>query len=134
MSSLFSLRFWFDLDSTPISTRSALILFVVFALLIVAGIGARVTSARFKKDRYKHRLWQRAAQMGVTMGFIGLIIFFFLFENVRLLGAHFWLLFWAIGLLAWIGWLVYLVMRVTPAMKARDALLEMRDRYLPKKR
>ncbi len=131
---LLSLNYWFDLDPGAISDRMAILLFGFFALVILGGIAARIISSRWRADRYKHQLWQRAAQAAVTMGLIGLFFFFFLFENIRFFGARFWYLFWLIGAVVWAWYLVRFATKVTPAAKARDSLLELRDKYLPKKR
>jgi hypothetical protein len=131
---LFSLTYWFDLDPEVISNQMAILLFGFFALVILGGITARIVSSRWRRDRYKHQLWQRAAQAAVTMGLVGLFFFFFLFENIRFFGARFWYLFWLIGAGVWIWHLVRFATKVTPAAKARDSLLELRDKYLPRPR
>ena len=129
---LFSWTYWFDLDPAPISDRAAIMLFGFFALCIIGGMVARIVSSSWSIDRYKHNIWDRAARSTVTMGLLGLFFFFFLFENVRFFGARFWFLFWLVGAIAWVISLVRFATKITPATKARDALLELRDKYLPK--
>ena len=52
------------------------------------------------------------------MGILGLMLFFFSFEEIPLLGARFWYLIWALGVGVWVALIVRYVVKVIPAERA----------------
>ena len=82
MNSLLSLSFWFDLSPVAFSPIPQTILFFLFALLILLASVGKIIARQKKGDRFAVSLYRRIATMLTTFGILGLIWFFFTFEEV----------------------------------------------------
>jgi len=108
------------------------IILVLFVVLFVLGIVGRIVASRKEEDRYKREVGNRISTLLVTMGFLGIVLFFFSFEQIELFGARFWYPTWVIGMLVWVHFIVRYVRRDIPAKKMRSQLLKEKAKYLPK--
>ena len=98
---------------------------------MVIGLSLRVVR-HHTKDKPKRALFARVSNMVVTMGVLGLILFFFLYEQINFFGAHFWWLFWTIGLIVWIVSVIrFARTKLAPASEEQLRQKE-RAKYLPK--
>ncbi|MEK7105455.1 MAG: hypothetical protein AAB865_02120 [Patescibacteria group bacterium] len=129
---LFRPAFWFNANPAPLSTAGERTLFIVFAVFLVLGAIIRMVATHRSEDRHVTEVFSRIGRLGVTMGLLGLLAFFFMFENVPLLGARFWLLVWGVGLIVWIVTIVRYIVKVVPAERAEELARQEREKYLPK--
>ena len=102
---------------------------------VVLFIGGIVLHSQLSKvEVNKKKLLQWIGQLMITMGFIGGILIFFSYENVRFLGSKFWYLLWV---LSFIGWTIGIEI-VRRKMKKAESLITRKDdsflKYLPKKK
>src|SRR3989338_157076 len=97
---LFTASFWFDTTPPPLSAGADRLLFGLFGVVLILGVIVRLVAKHHSKDD-KHLLrgFKRAGTMFLTMGVVGLVLFFFSFEQIIFFGARFWYPLWAIGLL-----------------------------------
>lgn len=123
--------FWFDIHPLALTVGSQRVLFFVFGFLLVLGAITRMVASRHQEDRHVTEVFNRLGQMGVTMGMIGLLLFFMSFEEIVFLGARFWYLFWTIGLVVWIGNIVRYVKKTIPAEREAELAEQERRKYLP---
>jgi len=122
---------WFTLnppDTTALAWRVA---FGLFAALFLVGIVVRIYASR-ATDRSRLPLLRRVAKLCVSMGALGLILGFFSFENIRLLGARFWYPIWLLGTVIWAAFLVKFAVKELPAMRAADLEKQEKEKYIPK--
>lgn len=133
-SAIIKPAYWFDLTPAPLATLTESIVFVVFALLIVSGVAFRIWGRQKKVDRFLSRLFHDLARLVITMGCLGFVLLFFSFEQIRLLGARFWYLFWGLGFLIWLGLILYKYFKVAPRERLQEELRHQREKYLPKKK
>jgi len=134
MTPLLSLSYWTSLLPPPTFDPLFLKLILgLFGLCIAAGIVLTVLSRRLKDDAFWGKGAPKLAAMCFWMGALGFIHLWIAYEQVYLLGARFWLLVWALGLLGWAGWIVYYVLKVLPLTeKAYEEKMRIR-KYLPHK-
>ncbi len=127
------LSFWFAREPGPLTVSSSQILFAVFAVLFTLGVIIRVVATKRRhEDRYVASLFRRIGGMLVTMGILGLVWFFYAYEEIPFLGARFWVLAWGVIGLIWIARIVRFAKRDVPAHRAFDATRAAREKYLPK--
>lgn len=110
------------------------IVFAFFLLFFVLGIVGRIVLDRKTNDRYMQEVGNRFSTLFVTMGILGLILFFFSFEQIQLFGARFWYPIWGIAVIVWGYYIVRFMKKEVPALKERSQRLEAQSRYLPTKK
>ena len=69
-----------------------------------------------------------------TMGTLGMVVYFFSFEQIYLFGARFWFLLWFIGLVIWIVMIVRHAKVTIPDMKSAAANRAEFNKYIPRKK
>ncbi len=134
LSQLFTLSFWFDLQTTGLSSVYERGFFFLFALLVIFGSVSRIMAKNKKDDRFMVRAYKYVGQMFMTMGILGLFWFFFSYEQIYFFGARFWFLVWLLGLIAWIAWIVWYVKVKIPELKDKGVAKVETNKYIPRKR
>lgn len=127
---LFSLKFWFDLTPDPLSPTNEFILLSFFTALVMAAIILKIMNKKF--DSYLIKIITRLRHLFLTMGIIGLFLLFFSYERAYILGSKFWYLFWGIGFLIWLGFILYDLLKKMPAEKKEKNRKESFEKYLPR--
>ena len=107
-------------------------LFILFAVFLVFGAIIRMVASHRHEDKQVTEVFSRLGRLGVTMGILGLMLFFFSFEEIPLLGARFWYLIWALGVGVWVALIVRYVVKVIPAERAAILARQEKEKYLPK--
>lgn len=131
MSSFFQPTYWFTLQPPEIGGILGYIVFGVFVAFLILGIVGRIVSDQKGNDRYKKEIGSRISSLFITMGVLGIILFFFSFEEIQLFGARFWYPVWAIATAVWIFFLVRFVKQEIPAKRLREESLKAKAKYLP---
>lgn len=116
---LFTLPFWFDLGPQPPSDTASMAIFIVFGVVLVAGIVARLLR-RYAAQKLTRVLIRRASGIAIGAAITGLVWFFCHYERVRFLGARFWFLLWIGFTLFALDRFVTFLRRDVPAMRARQ--------------
>jgi len=132
IKNLFFLSYWFD---QPYIARGWVMWVWVlsFLLLVLAGLILKIWR-QYKPDREMKEAIRRFANIGLTMGVLGLFWMFLRQERVPFLAWRFWLWFWLLGLVWWLSAVVrYTIVRL-PEIKREKVDRETRDRYLPKRK
>ncbi len=128
---LFDPSYLFTLRAAEVGGVSGNILFGFFILMFVVGIVARIVASNNTHDRYLRDLGQRGGTLLMTMGLLGIVLYFFSFERIRLFGSRFLYVCWLIGLIAWGYTLVRFARRTIPQKRERDMQREQQRKYLP---
>ncbi len=134
MSAFLQPSYWFTLQPPEVGGLLGNILFVIFVAFLVLGIIGRIVVDRRGDDRYKKEVGGRVSNLLVTMGVLGVILYFFSFEGIRLFGARFWYPLWIIAVCVWGFFLVRFVMREIPSRRKREEALKAQTKYLPQQR
>ena len=123
--------FWFSPEVLNVESWGGRIILMVFVILFLAGLVLRVMAKQKKEDRHLSLILKKVVSFLVTMGLLGLILYFFSFENVRVLGSRFWYVFWMIGFVVWLVFIISFIKKDIPAMKAAIIEAKEKEKYLP---
>lgn len=105
-----------------------------FLALILVAVVCRIVLMHSTKDRYVKLIGKRIITCCLTMGFLGLLLFFFSYEGIQLFGARFWYPLWDLGMILWIVVLVRFAIKDVPAMRERDLKQHAKSKYLGHKK
>lgn len=133
MSQFFNPLYWLTMSPPQVEGVLGRVVFGVFLLLFVVGIVARVVASNRTEDPYIQQIGRRAGSLLVTMGILGVLLFFFSFEHIQFFGARFWYPVWVIAFLIWAFFVVRFIKRDIPQMRAHDILRKEQARYLPRR-
>ena len=125
--------FWFDLTPVTLSPFFERAFFVVFALFIISGAALRIMSKNSTTDKYDRQTLKKSARIATAFGIVGFVIYFFTFEEIQFFGARFWFLFWFVGLVIAILYLVRFVKKEVPLLRHRDQSRVEANKYLPRR-
>jgi len=134
VSPMTHLDFWTNLQPAALSTVFERGFFFLFALLIIFGSLSRILSRSRKDDYLLVKAYRYLGQLLLTMGVLGMLWFFFSFEEIYFFGARFWFLVWLLVSLAWLGWIIRYVKVTVPRMRQMGAAKKDSNKYLPKKK
>lgn len=133
MNQLFSLDFWFRLQPMSMTPIFIQVLFVFFTSFIILGAISTMVAKRKEEDRYMTRAYKQISSMFSTMGWLGLIILFFSYEELYLIGSRFWFLVWGIGLLVWAIKIAKYIKVDVPELRESKKSKEEVNKYLPRR-
>ncbi len=120
------------MQSPEVTGTLGTVVFILFVLCFVLGIVGRIVTDRKEQDRFKREIGGRISTLLISMGFLGLLLFFFGFERVQFFGARFWYPVWLLITGVWAYYIVRYVRVEIPAVKARSASRLAAGAYLPK--
>ncbi len=133
MENLFDLAHWFDLTPVRMSSTFEVGFFILFSLMIVAGLAFRIMR-KTRQDKFERITLERATAIALSGGLLGLVWLFLSFEEISIFGARFWFL-----ILVFI--LVFLLVRLYRFRKIKVPQLRMLEqskaeanKYLPRRR
>lgn len=124
--------FWFTLRPSPLGEKTVLIIAGCFLAMLLAALALNLTAKRKKQNPPLVKVLRKLYKIFSTMAFVGFVLLFFSYEQIYLLGSHFWFLFWFAGLLVWVGFVVYHIIKKMP--KEREDLDQRKrfQKYLPR--
>lgn len=134
LKTLLNPSYIFSFNSADVSGPESKAIFIVFVVVLILGLVSRIVSSKKTSDRHIYELGNRIGIMLCTMGVLGIVLYFFSFENVYLFGARFWYILWIIGLVVWIVYLVRYFRITIPQMRVRDQLHAEQRKYFPPRR
>ncbi len=105
---------------------------VLFAALVILGVIAKIYAVKSNLEKLLRRAVQRAGNLLLTMGLVGLLLYFFTYENVPILSMRIWLLVLLGSGIAW-AWSIYHYVKVEiPAKHGMQAERDRMNKWLPK--
>lgn len=125
-------RFWFSMKPGALGERTMIVIIVVFAVFMLAALIFRFLVKVKKQNPPLVKVFKKFYKMLFTMALVGFFLLFLAYEQIYLLGAHFWFLVWFLGLLAWTVFIVrHMIVRMP---KEREALEQKKrfEKYLPR--
>ncbi len=123
--------YWFSFDYAVVDGVGGKIVFATFLVLVLIGIFSRMVAEHKTDDKYMKIVGRKFSNIFVTMGFVGMLFFFFSFEHISFFGARFWYLIWLIGVAVWIFYLVRFVRKDVPEKRKKDLAHVERMKYMP---
>ena len=131
---LFDLSFWFTLQPSALSPAFERGFFLIFAGFVLVGAATRIASRYKKSDRFALVAYRKVASLLTIMGILGLLWYFFTYETAYFIGARFWFLIWALGVVAWAYTIVRFVRVKVPIEKEALKNRSVGNQYLPRKK
>lgn len=82
-------------------------------------------------DRYLLSAIEKATALLITMGLLGILLYFFSFERIRFFGARFWYPLWLIGTGVWAYSIFRFVKRDVPLKRQQVIERQEKRKYFP---
>jgi phosphatidylglycerophosphate synthase len=123
--------FWFSLDAANVNGLLGKGMLGLFLFLFLVGIVCRIVLVQKTHDRYLKLIGKRLVSFCVTMGLLGLVFFFFSYEEIRLFGARIWYAFWFIGFVAWIAVIARFALKDIPSLREKNIKEHAKSKYIP---
>jgi len=124
--------FWFSKDIPDVTTPLGRAAFIVFALMFFVGVYLRFRAGKRVKDDLDRIIKITIIRLLVTMGLIGVFIYFLSFQKVDVLGARFWYPVWLIVTLVWTFFVLRFIKNDIPKRRVRAKEKMEKEKYLPK--
>lgn len=100
-------------------------------LLFLAGVVCRILIVNKKQDHYVKMIGKRFVTFCLTMGFLGVILYFFSYEGIQLFGARFWYPMWDLGFVVWGALIVRFALKEVPALREKNLRQHAKSKYIP---
>lgn len=134
MLKFFTPSFWFTLRPAPLFQNYEIVLIILFGLFIIVSIIFRLIRMDKKIDPYLRKRFDRFQRMFLTLGATGFVLLFFTYEKAYVFGARFWYLLWILGLLIWLGFIIFDLVKKMPKERKADKEKASFEKYLPKRK
>lgn len=131
---LFYPSYWLTLEPPRVWDGSGRSLAIIFIGMLIASVVIRRFKLPKAADKIQANLYRRIANMLVTLGLVGMALYFLSYEQIRLLGARPLYLVWLAGLAAWVAFLVRFARKEAPAVRQGELDRRAIQKYLPKRR
>jgi len=131
---LYQPGYWLTLQPPEVGGGLGHLLFVFFLLVFLVGMTARIIGPQRVTDKYAKKIVKKIGAMLVTMGLLGVFLFFLSYEDVQLFGARFLYPIWLLGFLGWGGHLYWFFKKKLPQTRQQQQQLQTQRSYLPRKK
>ncbi|NQU77834.1 hypothetical protein HQ544_04010 [Candidatus Falkowbacteria bacterium] len=134
ITKLFDLQYIFLVNPAPLKPLQWGLAVGVFGLLVVVAIIAVIWSRKKEIDITTKKVATKISTFAFTLGLTGWVLFFLRQTHVYFFSRRFLFLFWLIGFIVWLVFLLKYVVKKAP--KARQDFTERQEfeKYLPKKK
>lgn len=135
MSALLNYRYWLNPNPVPLGPSLVGAVFVFFAWFIIAAIALAIGAGVLKKRNVMlTTAFNRFAMLFAVTGIIGLLLLFFAYEQIPVLGMRLWLLPLAAYFFFKLSRIVLFIVHDYPRDHARQIERERLEKYLPKRK
>lgn len=117
---------------SAIGEKTVLVVAICFFLLLAGVVIFRVLIKIKKQNPPLVKIFKKFQKMLSTMALIGFMLLFLGYEQIYLLGAHFWFLVWLLGFLVWLGFIIYHMVAKLPKEKSELEQKKKFEKYLPR--
>lgn len=128
---------WSYLTDGALSLKGPLVAFLgyIFLLVIIAGI---ILTIIFNRKNKKMPIYSvivgHINNLSLWLGITGIILVLSRFEGIYILSNRLLLLLVILGMLFWIGWIIYYAVAKLPKMRSEYIKNKEKSKYLPKKK
>jgi len=131
---LLQVSYWLDISPPLMDELMGQVIFWCFAIFLIVGAVIRVVGSKRKDDKFVIATFNKFGTLFLASGFLGLLFYFFSYEQIYLFGARFWFLVIGITFLVWLGYIIRYIKKTVPKEKAKIAEREKFEKYMPKKK
>lgn len=129
-SNLWYASYWFG-QPAP-AAKVSLVLWLVLLLGSVLASLILLFLRYYTSERTRYLVYSRWSNFLLTMGVVGLFLFFFRQSHVVLLGWRMWFLPWFVVSAVWLYRLIAYTFKRVPTIKVEQALQARQARYMPR--
>ncbi|RMD59012.1 hypothetical protein D6821_02125 [Candidatus Parcubacteria bacterium] len=130
MGKFLTLNYWFNLrPGMMVPTAFKIFILFLVVLATAALINGIIRRWMIEGGPYK-KLSQRLGSFLSTQLVIGLVLLFFVYEEVPFLSARFWFLLWGASMLVWLFFIIKFACRI-PELITEQKKKEEFEKYLP---
>jgi len=123
--------FWFDVTPVPLLSSSAWLVWTLMGAIFFLGIVSRSGLLVVPKKSDLWRVTQRVSQYFLSVGVVGVLLYWFSFERFPFFSMRFLYLAWLVWTLAWGALLVWFVVKTLPARRREQTERTQFEKYLP---
>jgi len=128
MGNLLTIKYWLNTRPDSLSPLGIKVFVVFVAALLVGAFLFHVLKNR-KKSLYT-RIWQKFNSFCLINFFLGLMFLFFVYELIPFLSTRILMLFWALGMLIWLIFIVRFMFKIPKIKEEREKEKEFK-KYIP---
>jgi len=127
MKNLLTWHYWFNLRPDSLMPLAQKLFIALFLILIVAAI---ISAILKKKGSIYRGFLKRLYNFCLSNSLIALLLLFFNYELVPFFSARFWLGFWVIIMIIWLGFILKSLGKIGTQRKQLEKERELK-KYLP---
>lgn len=128
---MFNPLYWFSLQPANVDGLLGKMLLGFVLLLFLAVVVCRIVIMNKKQDHYLKMIGKRLITLCLTMGFLGVMIYFFSYEGIQLFGARFWYPIWGLGFVVWGAFIARFALKEIPALREKNMRQHAKSKYIP---
>jgi glucan phosphoethanolaminetransferase (alkaline phosphatase superfamily) len=128
LGKILSFKYWFNFHPTNLSPDGLQFLTIFLAVLLFLAIIFSLAKKRIRG--LYHKIYRRLSSFFLTNFIIGIFLLFFAYEAVPFLSSRIWFLLWVLGMLVWLGFIIYALAQI-PKLKEKLAKEQEYKKYLP---
>lgn len=129
-SHLLNAKYWFS-EPSFLGAPALWTVVIIFGLMVAAALVLAILSQKGRFDQFLRRGFKKMASLLGWMGALAFILLFFRYEFVPLLSRRFMYLLWAIGLIAWLVFILRYLLVKMPKLRQEKQAKERLKKYLP---
>ncbi|HEU0050540.1 MAG TPA: hypothetical protein VFQ60_00600 [Patescibacteria group bacterium] len=129
---LFHLSYWFSLQTQAFEPWATWFVFIVMALLLLAGIFVRLLLRRPGYDKEMRRVIRRSSALLIFAAITGYLLYALTIEQIPVLGMRFFYLVWLASFGAWGYFIARYARTEVPRLRKAEADREAYEKWLPK--
>jgi len=127
MKNLLTWHYWFNLRPDSLMPLAQKLFIALFLILIAAAI---ISAILKKKGSIYRGFLKRLYNFCLSNSLIALLLLFFNYEQVPFFSARFWLGFWVIIMIIWLGFILKSLGKIGTQRKQLEKERELK-KYLP---
>lgn len=128
MKNLLTVGYWINMRPETLSPLGFKLLGMFLGGLAVFAFISYLLKTR-KRGLY-FKIWRNLQTLCLTNLFIGLMLLFFSYESLPFLAMRLWFLLWGLGILAWLGFILKVLMTIPKEKKKMSKEKEFK-KYIP---
>ncbi len=129
MSTLLSLKFWFNIYPSVLSPLSIKLYIITIALLVFFALFLKFLTMKTKERMYR-RLYRKISTLALTNTFILLVLFFLMYEAIPFLASRFWFLVLVLINLVWL-YFIFKFFKQIPELINKETKEKEYKKYIP---
>lgn len=130
LAPLFSWSYWFTYYPSAFAGSAFWLVVGAAGVGVVGGIVLWFSSKGVNEPTWR-KIMRRVAKLGITVGLLVWLSFFFTQTYTPLFGNRFWFLLWGLMALVWLAFIVRYAIWIAPQERTERAKQQEYKKYLP---